>query len=364
MENWMQRASGPVSSVRQLSLKMGSHVRDKNVQARDNGHMPVTVPAKDVLTLSVERRDGRSFSMSTMKRVMDVLVAGIQEEAQSRRLPTVQAFQEWSSSKLDRGCLPILPCQAFHPPHFFNDLLSQVDSNAHTRCTYILHTTHLTFVTCSISCVPSFVLTHRPDATGVGQLVYIAPLSIPMSFFCCSSRPHASKSAFDVDTRRARIIPVLRSASQTSVSRPRRYSYDLNEPPPAYSTVPRIALSENEKDALRTPRRTLQRDHTRAQDVRRSLIESDTSSILSIPSTQVTGLGSVATGATAATRRNATEHTEGHRHSLQWSDDGTRPPSYYSTTARPESLSSEGTGRMLRHPVMREGWLEGIMGNS
>ena len=232
----------------------------------------------------------------------------------------------------------------------------------HTK--YNLHTTHLTFVPRSVSCVSSFVLTHWPEATAVCQLVSIAPPAIPMSFLCCSSRPHASKSTLDVDTRRARIIPVLHSASQTSVSRPRRYSYDVNEPPPAYSTVPRIARSENEKDTSDSRRRTLQQDHTRAQHVRRSLIESDTSSILSIPSTQVTGLGSEATGTTVAVRRDATGHTEGQRHSLQWSDDGTRPPSYYSTTARPDSLSSEGTGRMLRHPVMREGWLEGILGNS
>lgn len=71
----MQPASPRVSSVRLLSLKMESQAQNKNVEAQDNGQMPLTVAANDVLELSLGYRYGRRNSMSQMKRVTNVLVA-------------------------------------------------------------------------------------------------------------------------------------------------------------------------------------------------------------------------------------------------------------------------------------------------
>ena len=71
----MQPAPPRVSSVRLLSLKMESQAQNKNVEAQDNGQMPLTVAANDVLELSLGYRYGRRNSMSQMKRVTNVLVA-------------------------------------------------------------------------------------------------------------------------------------------------------------------------------------------------------------------------------------------------------------------------------------------------
>jgi hypothetical protein len=82
---------------------------------------------------------------------------------------------------------------------------------------------------------------------------------------------------------------------------------------------------------------------------------SDVSSILSVPSTQVTGLTMAHTGATV--RRDM---TGGSEYST------TRPPSYRTDSRRVSwrspSPESDGTGRVLRHPVMGQEWREWIDG--
>jgi hypothetical protein len=77
--------------------------------------------------------------------------------------------------------------------------------------------------------------------------------------------------------------------------------------------------------------------------------DSDASSMISTPSTQVTGLGSTYTSRTV--RRNG----DG-RQSDEYS---TRPPSYYARSIdRRSSVSSTATAGFARHPVMQDGWFE------
>lgn len=84
---------------------------------------------------------------------------------------------------------------------------------------------------------------------------------------------------------------------------------------------------------------------------------SDASSVISTPSTQITGLGSMYTGRTV--RRNG----EG-RLSDEYSY-STRPPSYYARSIdRRSSTSSTATGQLLQHPVMRDDWFQNLNSSS
>jgi hypothetical protein len=111
---------------------------------------------------------------------------------------------------------------------------------------------------------------------------------------------------------------------------------------------------------------------------------SDHSSIISIPSTQVTGLGSVYTGTSTLRDRTGRDTPSSHQHSARNSEDRSsgrrtlvdsdandeagRPPSYDATLPSGRSRSSSpGTSEgdsVWRHPVMREGWFENLRGTT
>ena len=160
---------------------------------------------------------------------------------------------------------------------------------------------------------------------------------------CCSSR--SRKDAADAETRRARIVPIL---SPSRYSLPGEMREQVRDPPPRYEEAThdrRVPIVTDEKMESQT-RDMITRPHIRlsTEDDR-----SDSSSVLSIPSTQVTGITMAHTGATI--RRQVTGQTN---------VTDSKPPSYYANSevgsGRSSSPGSDGTGRILRHPVMGQDW--------
>lgn len=237
-----------------------------------------------------------------------------------------------------------------------------------------------------------------------------------MSFLCCgsSSTPSRSKRAeAEAETRRARIMPVLTPPSPVYAPQYRRRrtlstSHEDELPPPRYEDINRtVVLSggvggagDNEKDSSMvsvtqqntqtntTQHASGQRTHdTVASALSAYILEhigasSDRSSIISIPSTQVTGLGSVHTGTTTlhGGRTGAQSFVDSSGRPSEDSSSGrrtlvdgegyleVRPPSYYATTpvrgsrsSSPDGNGSDGEG-VWRHPVMRADWFENLRG--
>jgi hypothetical protein len=224
-----------------------------------------------------------------------------------------------------------------------------------------------------------------------------------MSFLCCgsgTSTPSRSKRAeAEAETRRARIIPILEPPSPVYAPeyRRRRSSSGHDLPPPRYEDIGgSVSLSGavgalgEEKEASGPsstetaeprPRETM--SYTPSIQIQHET-ESDHSSVISIPSTQVTGLGSIHTGTTTLrgdrtgrnspslrqdSARNSEDRSSGRRTLVDGDDEAGRPPSYYATVpgnrSRSSSPGSNGGSELdsvWRHPVMREGWFENLRG--
>ena len=193
--------------------------------------------------------------------------------------------------------------------------------------------------------------------------------------FCCGSQSFAearSEKGYatqEAEARHARIESVLSPPPRAYVAnRPLSYQeereappayYAAESPPNPYSSPAGMAYQEkDEKHALAVA--TELSNTTTAQEhllsPRDNFAFSDTSSMISTPSTEVTGLGSMYTG--RSVRRNSNGRT---------SDDySTRPPSYYARSIdRRSSVSSNSTtAPVLNHPVMRDGWLDTLNSES
>ena len=228
---------------------------------------------------------------------------------------------------------------------------------------------------------------------------------MPFLSLCCTS---SRSSENEKETRRARIVPILDpSAYNPHHHRQNSYSNEHSElPPPRYEDVttsvslhaaPVLVANEKESNVVRvvdvgrhsqTTEERNAEERSRSVNTQQPPIEevtvtitgaaaqfegSDRSSIISIPSTQLTGLGSSYTGTTTL-RGDATGRTSGDHSSGRFSETGTlneldtsRPPSYYACNQQRRSRSSSpGTASdadsVWRHPVMREEWFEHLRG--
>lgn len=187
--------------------------------------------------------------------------------------------------------------------------------------------------------------------------------------FCCGTRSlsetrneEKAQAAQEAEARRARTTCVLASPPRAYVvDRPPSWHEDM-EAPPAYSAAVQYASppamvydEKNEKQALAAVYGIDAPQHS--PGLSDAGENSDASSVISTPSTQITGLGSMYTGRTV--RRNG----DG-RLSDEYSY-STRPPSYYARSIdRRSSVSSTATGRLLQHPVMRDDWLQNLNNDS
>lgn len=209
--------------------------------------------------------------------------------------------------------------------------------------------------------------------------------------FCCSSTRSLAEvksekqraSTQEAEARHARVASVLSPPPRAYIAnRPLSFTEDQEAPPPycAAQSPPNPYASprgmsydqKDEKQGLtvvtQTETDTMTRSRrpsstTTAEDGAGLLSPrdnnnnafSDTSSVISTPSTQVTGLGSVYTG------RFGRRGSDGQRSSDEFS---TRPPTYYerSIGRRSSNASSTetATGPIIRHPVMGERWFEGL----
>ncbi|RMD41877.1 hypothetical protein DV735_g3235, partial [Chaetothyriales sp. CBS 134920] len=188
-------------------------------------------------------------------------------------------------------------------------------------------------------------------------------------FLCCQAQSSQSKrGAAEAEARHARLVSILPPPTTYSVAYRNGaagYSPPLHhqlDPPPRYEDATQDGLSQccmgDEK-------------HSADQD---DDSQSVMSSILSIPSTQVTGMTMTqhGTGTTATTRRDLTGQTSASISSLPPSysvnDDGNRSGITPGRTFRPLSASSlssslsDGPGMLLQHPVMGQDWHDWVAG--
>lgn len=188
------------------------------------------------------------------------------------------------------------------------------------------------------------------------------------TMFCCGTRSLAqlhneekAQASREADARHSRMISVLAPPPRAYVvDRPPSWHEDM-QAPPAYSAVvpysspPAMAYNEkNEKQALAIAYGLEPPQHSPGLSDEGE--NSDTSSVISTPSTQITGLGSMYTGRTV-------RRVGDGRMSDEYST--TRPPSYDARSIdRRSSVSSTSTNNVLRHPVMRDGWLENLNNDS
>lgn len=187
--------------------------------------------------------------------------------------------------------------------------------------------------------------------------------------FCCVSTPSGKitekTNTHEAEARHQRLANVLtpppraytgqRPTNRESLEAPPPYSAALQSSGPYSSPAYMMYDGKDEKQAFATVTEVQNNEDRQPteqlQSPRDMLAFSDTSSVLSIPSTQVTGLGSMYTG----------------RHFRRDSDvASSRPPSYYprSVDRRSSISSTNTTGRILGHPVMSEGWLDGLGADS
>lgn len=221
-----------------------------------------------------------------------------------------------------------------------------------------------------------------------------------LSLCCASSRNGPPSEKAEAETRRARIVPILHPSQYNPADyipqHQRRSSAvgadQFQAPPPRYEDVyyslplngvPRVVVVGDEKDesllGLVDGSGAVQNIPEDGDSGRRISLQpqstqhegSDRSSMISIPSTQVTGLGSSYTGTTtlrgdpSGADRSSVDGSSGRNTLVE--DHNSRPPSYYASSLRRRSPSpgsgSESDGDTLwRHPVMREGWFEHLRG--
>jgi hypothetical protein len=179
--------------------------------------------------------------------------------------------------------------------------------------------------------------------------------------FCCTSQ---TRDAAQAEKRQTSQMNEARHHRTSLVLNPPQRAYIVDRPmsmheqiyveaPPSYTAAMQYASppamtydEKTEKQALAASWETAREQHhsDRHGEV------SDTSSVISTPSTQVSGLGSMYTG---TTRREGAG-----RLSDEYSS---RPPSYYARSIdRRSSTSSTSTTRITGHPVMRDGWFENL----
>jgi hypothetical protein len=150
-----------------------------------------------------------------------------------------------------------------------------------------------------------------------------------------------------------------------------------NAATPAYQHAQSLAVNEGNGNVQNTSMNTPSHHETMLENSGiHEETSSDRSSVISIPSTQITGLGSSYTGTTTLrgdfTGRNSQESSgrntlvdmSDEQHDLDRAIRDTRPPSYDACAPRRRADSpgsgSEGGDSVFRHPVMRDGWLEGL----
>jgi hypothetical protein len=235
---------------------------------------------------------------------------------------------------------------------------------------------------------------------------------MPFVVLCCASSRSYKQAEAEAETRRARIVPTLDPNGYTHPFYRPRFKVDLEVngehlPPPKYEdvagsislgSVPVLVVGDEKngnilhvtevsgQEGLQPARESGAYLQAEPTGVALQHEGSDRSSIISIPSTQVTGLGSSYTGTTTL-RGDATGRVSRDDGSRRPSESGTlsrsntlhenipsRPPSYYesslqrqrrspSPTAGSEVSGSEASGDVVfRHPVMREGWFEHLRG--
>ena len=208
---------------------------------------------------------------------------------------------------------------------------------------------------------------------------------MPFLFLCCGGSRSYKHADAEKETRRARIVPILDpSAYDHRAYYPDQQSLDF--PPPRYddvsgsvslNTVPIVLVDEKDRNntiqIAEVPSPT-EPEETQAPaylDVSNTgatppqFEGSDRSSIVSIPSTQVTGLGSSYTGTTTlrgeTTGRNSRDDGRLSETGTLHDNRSSRPPSYYAS--RSSSPGSDGSGDSVsQHIVMREDWFENLRG--
>ncbi|KAJ4577910.1 hypothetical protein HRR79_001235 [Exophiala dermatitidis] len=177
-------------------------------------------------------------------------------------------------------------------------------------------------------------------------------------FACCTSHDRQGEA----DSRHSRIVAITGPNRCDNRPRPTShcyYDYRDSSPPPAYNEIEqeqaRLAPSD-EKHSIQVCTAALSDSGNETETARP---ESPDSSIVSVPSTRLTGLTALQTGETTSTR-GSPERT--------FTRGESRPPSYYSTLTRSsicntqtgyESVEGarEGNG-VWDHPVMRSDWLD------
>jgi hypothetical protein len=168
-----------------------------------------------------------------------------------------------------------------------------------------------------------------------------------MGFFCCSSSDRPSKA--DAETRHARLVTDARTPYPRPL--PQQWDFPYQDSPPAYHDIAQQPLrSIDEKQALHF--------HMSVQDAEASAPPSSPrSSVISIPSTRLTGLTAAQTGESALTSRRQSLEQVSTRGSLPpYSGHAVRTPS-------PASLANvDGSERdeVWTHPVMSDNWLQNL----
>ena len=176
------------------------------------------------------------------------------------------------------------------------------------------------------------------------------------SQFCCASSRASKQAEAEAETRRARIVPILDASANTQHPHRRHSSYsNIELPPPRYEdltssvslhAVPVVIVDEkHEHHTLQVVEVDSRHNAGDDEDTRHAMLlpethatddeanasgavqgegeGSDRSSVLSIPSTQVTGLGSSYTGTTTLRGDDGTGRTSG--------DDGSRSGGFSET---------------------------------
>ena len=170
-----------------------------------------------------------------------------------------------------------------------------------------------------------------------------------------SRKEEKSQAAREAEARNIRAAAVLTPPPRAFfVGRTLSWHEDV-EAPPAYSTTvqyaspPAMSYDEkNEKQALAVAYGIEPPPNSPGLSDEGN--NSDASSVISTPSTQITGLGSMYTGRTVRRSRLSDEYAS-------------RPPSYSSyarSVDRRSSVSSTSTGQVLRHPVMHDDWFQNL----
>lgn len=177
---------------------------------------------------------------------------------------------------------------------------------------------------------------------------------------CFSSESKQSSKEAEAQIRHARIVNLYHESDNNS----------QHCSPPAYneiSTTPRIMISNNRSSGLGNGD---EKDSSQVepQPSERSPASSPRTSIISIPSTRLTGLTASHTGATSTT---VTVVADDDLSRLSFSQFDSAPPSYYAgstyyaSSQRSRSRSPDITNRTTdEHPVMAADWFERLQADA